>query len=146
MAHNQLENNLFQFIEMLILGLLIFVRLGVFIVPLFNETQQEGSVIITIIWIVNYLGMMIACISLLVEKCKELSKEGHKLHHKYVPFKGFTYFVTIMLTVLLFVVWGLQLTPFKDCLNDIITLCALLFSVSKDMWSAVLSGIAKKIK
>jgi len=146
MENNQLENNLFQFIAMMVLSLLIFVRLGAFILPLFIENQQDSSIIITIIWIVNYLGMMIACISLFAEKCKELSKKEHELHHKYKPFRGLTNLVAIILTVLLFGVWGLQSTAFKDCLNDVITLFALLFSVSKDMWSSLLTGIAKTIK
>lgn len=88
------------------------------------------------IWIINYAGMSIAFINILVNKCFNLKEKKSK---KYKPFVGFT-------VVLVLPVYLLQSNQYSQSLNDIITLLALFFSLSSDIWNRILNFFANIIK
>lgn len=128
------KNNMHQLIILSLIFVLIVVRISC-----------RDVVNIDWIWIVNYAGMFLALFNLLLNKCLELRKTEHKLHNKHKSFTGFTILILIT-TIGLGVVVGIcQSKKIAYCLNDVVTLLALLFSLSQNIWSSILNSIAKKI-
>lgn len=95
------------------------------------------------IWIINYAGMSIAFINILVNKCFNLKKKKSK---KYKPFVGFTVVLVVITCILVIPVYLLQNNQYSQSLNDIITLLALFFSLSNDIWNRILNFFANIIK
>lgn len=95
------------------------------------------------IWIINYAGMSIAFINILVNKCFNLKEKKSK---KYKPFVGFTVVLVVITCILVIPVCLLQSNQYSQSLNDIITLLALFFSLSNDIWNRILNFFANIIK
>lgn len=95
------------------------------------------------IWIVNYIGMGIAVLNLLANKCFELKSKNNK---KFKPFVGFTIFSLLIVCLLLIPIYFFQTNKYCQALNDIITLLALLFSLSDKIWDSILNKIVEIIK
>ena len=95
------------------------------------------------IWIINYAGMSIAFINILVNKCFNLKEKKSK---KYKPFVGFTVVLVVITCILVLPVYLLQSNQYSQSLNDIITLLALFFSLSSDIWNRILNFFANIIK
>nr|DAK13978.1 MAG TPA: hypothetical protein [Caudoviricetes sp.] len=95
------------------------------------------------IWIINYAGMSIAFINILVNKCFNLKEKKSK---KYKPFVGFTVVLVVITCILVIPVYLLQNNQYSQSLNDIITLLALFFSLSNDIWNRILNFFANIIK
>lgn len=98
------------------------------------------------IWIINYIGMGIAIINLFIAKCFKLKDKNNKNHKKYKPFVGFTIVVMIVVFIMAIPTYMAQSKPFSQCVNDIITLLALFFSLSRDIWNSILNLIVVKLK
>lgn len=124
--------NLFQFAVWIIIFILIILR-----------TFSYKSVSNNWIWIINYAGMSIAFINMLVNKCFDLKEKGNK---KYKPFVGLTVVLVAIICVLSLPVYSLQSNQYAQSINDIITLLALFFSLSNDIWDRFLNFIANIIK
>lgn len=92
------------------------------------------------IWIINYAGMSIAFINILVNKCFNLKEKKSK---KYKPFVGFTVVLVVITCILAIPVCLLQSNQYSQSLNDIITLLALFFSLSNDIWNRILNFFCK---
>ena len=95
------------------------------------------------IWIINYAGMSIAFINILVNKCFNLKEKKSK---KYKHFVGFTVASVVIIFILVIPVCLLQSNQYSQSLNDIITLLALFFSLSSDIWNRILNFFANIIK
>lgn len=95
------------------------------------------------IWIINYAGMSIAFINILVNKCFNLKEKKSK---KYKPFVGFTVVLVVITCILVIPVYLLQNNQYSQSLNDIITLLALFFSLSNDIWNRILNFFVNIIK
>lgn len=95
------------------------------------------------IWIINYAGMSIAFINILVNKCFNLKEKKSK---KYKPFVGFTVVLVVITCILVIPVYLLQNNRYSQSVNDIITLLALFFSLSNDIWNRILNFFANIIK
>ena len=95
------------------------------------------------IWIINYAGMSIAFINILVNKCFNLKEKKSK---KYKPFVGFTVASVVIICILVIPVCLLQSNQYSQSLKDIITLLALFFSLSSDIWNRILNFFANIIK
>lgn len=95
------------------------------------------------IWIINYAGMSIAFINILVNKCFNLKEKKSK---KYKPFVGFTVVLVVITCILVIPVYLLQNNQYSQSLNDIITLLALFFSLSNNIWNRILNFFANIIK
>lgn len=95
------------------------------------------------IWIINYIGMSIALMNLFIDKCIELHKTKNK---KYKPFVGFTVVVIVAIFIVSILVKNLQSSVHVSSVNDIITLLALFFSMSDNIWSSLLNIIVKIIR
>lgn len=95
------------------------------------------------IWIINYAGMSIAFINILVNKCFNLKEKKSK---KYKPFVGLTVVLVFIICILAIPVCLLQSNKYSQSLNDIITLLALFFSLSNDIWNRILNFFANIIK
>lgn len=98
------------------------------------------------IWIVNYIGMGIAAINLLITKCFQLKNKANKNHNKYKPFIGFTIVVMLLIFAISIPVYMAQTTIAAQCVNDVITLLALFFSLSRDIWNSVLNLIVNRLE
>lgn len=90
-----------------------------------------------------YAGMSIAFINILVNKCFNLKEKKSK---KYKPFVGFTVVLVVITCILVIPVYLLQNNQYSQSLNDIITLLALFFSLSNDIWNRILNFFANIIK
>ena len=129
---NNLESGIFQVIIWVIILVLIVVRIiG------YNVAENDW------IWFVNYAGMAIALINMLLNKCFQLRGNRNK---KYKPFVGFTIFMAIIVCIIGFWVYSLQSTKYYYCVNDVITLLALFFSLSYNVWDYILNGIVHILK
>lgn len=119
-----------------IFQLIVFVTILIFIITriLCYATKADSW-----IWIINYIGMCIALINLLIQKCIKLKSE---LHKKYKSFKGLTIIIVCILCALVIPLYVWQEESISYCLNDVITLCALFFSLSTDIWNYILGIIA----
>lgn len=123
---------LFQLIVWIIILILIVVR--IFTYKIISNNW---------IWIINYAGMAIAFINILVNKCFKLKE---KVSKKYRPFVGLTVVLVIIICVLSIPVYSLQRNQYSQSLNDIITLLALFFSLSSDIWDRILNIFANIIR
>lgn len=94
------------------------------------------------IWIINYIGMALAIINLLIDKLFTLDKNNNS---KYVPFVGLIVLTIIILIIVCLFVYLFQKNKYAQSLNDIITLLALFFSLSKSCWDKILNAIIKII-
>ena len=130
--NNNFNYNIIQFIIFCSMMLLLFFRILGFKSPKNNS-----------IWIINYIGMGIALINLFINKCIELHKISSK---KYKPFVGFTIVVIIIIFIVSIFIYNLQSSQYVSSINDIITLLALFFSLSDNIWSSLLNVIVKIIK
>lgn len=131
LKRNDLIYYFFQLGIWLVILILIFMR-G------FSYKQSNSNWI----WIINYIGMSIAILNLFIDKCFKLKKVNSK---KYKPFVGFTVCLLIALCFLSLVVFILQNKEYNQTVNDVITLLALFFSLSRDVWAHILCKISKKI-
>lgn len=95
------------------------------------------------IWIVNYIGMVVAFLNLLVNKLLLLYNKNSK---KFKAFFGFIIFMIIILVVLGFGVNKLQRTEMAATVNDVITLFALFFSLSPQIWNGLLNLIIEFVR
>lgn len=94
------------------------------------------------IWIINYIGMALAIINLLIDKLFTLDKNNNP---KYVPFVGLIVLTIIILIIVCLFVYLFQKNKYAQSLNDIITLLALFFSLSKSCWDKILNIIIEII-
>ena len=129
MKNRKLGTGLFQFAIWIIIIVLIVIRI------ISNNFAW--------VWIINYIGMVIALLNLLISKCYKLKDCSHS---KYKPFKGFTIFTTIIICLFTIPIYELQSTIYSLCVNDVITLLALLFSLPQGTWDFILDLIVKKLK
>lgn len=123
---------LFQLVIWIVILILIFVR-----VFTYKVTSNNW------IWIINYAGMSIAFINILVNKCFKLKEKNSK---KYKPFVGLTVTLVLIICLLSIPVYSLQSNQYSQSLNDIITLLALFFSLSNDIWDRILNVFASIIR
>lgn len=123
---------LFQLVVWVIMLILILLRVFTY------KTISNN-----LIWIINYAGMSIAFINILVNKCFNLKEKKSK---KYKPFVGFTVVLVVITCILVIPVYLLQNNQYSQSLNDIITLLALFFSLSNDIWNRILNFFANIIK
>ena len=123
---------LFQLVVWIIMLILILLRIFTY------KTISNNW-----IWIINYAGMSIAFINILVNKCFNLKEKKSK---KYKPFVGFTVVLVFIICILAIPVCLLQSNQYSQSLNDIITLLALFFSLSNDIWNRILNFFANIIK
>lgn len=123
-----------------------FFQIGVFIIILilivmriikYKNTNNNW------IWIINYVGMGIAILNLLANKCFKLKEQNSK---NFKPFVGFTLFLLLIVCLLSIPIYFFQTNKYSQTLNDAITLLALLFSLSSNIWDSILNKIAKIIK
>lgn len=126
------EQEIIEFITLLALFAAIIVRICTYD----NATCSW-------IWIINYIGMSWAIISLLIKKCIKLNK---KEHEKLKPLIGLTICIVFILFILFFLAKGLQTESLAAVTNNVITLLALFFSLSGRMWNIILNIIIKIIK
>lgn len=132
MKDTDFGTNLIQIVFWVILLMFIIFRI-------FNYSTKANNWI----WIINYIGMSIALINLFVNKCIMLKRSKSK---KYRPFKGLTIFVTIIMCLLSYLVKYAQSFLYADCLNDVITLLALFFSLSQNIWDYIFNKIVFILK
>lgn len=136
MTDNRSKDNfmyyLFQLVVWVIMLILILLRVFTY------KTISNNW-----IWIINYAGMSIALVNILVNKCFDLKGKKSK---KYKPFVGFTVVLVVITCILVIPVYSLQSNQYSQSLNDIITLFALFFSLSSDIWNRVLNFFANIIK
>lgn len=123
---------LFQLAVWIIISILIFMRIITY--KIISNSW---------IWIINYSGMAIAFVNILVNKCFKLKEKASK---KYKPFVGFTVVLVAIICILSLPVYSLQSNQYSQSLNDIITLLALFFSLSSDIWDRILNIFANIIR
>ncbi|MFR7559925.1 MAG: hypothetical protein ACLUVX_08715 [Lachnospira pectinoschiza] len=130
------EKNLFYYrlINFIIWVILLFC----IIIRCFTFTILDNQYI----WIINYIGMALAIINLLIDKLFTLDKNNNS---KYVPFVGLIVLTIIILIIVCLFVYLFQKNKYAQSLNDIITLLALFFSLSKSCWDKILNAIIKII-
>lgn len=102
---------LFEFAVWLILLLLIIIR------AVSYKTSENSW-----IWVVNYIGMVIAVINIFVKKFMKLKKAKNK---KCKPFIGLTVFVLVLCVAFMFPAYFSQTSDYSQVVNDVITLLAL---------------------
>lgn len=134
-THNNIES-LESYIYQIVLWFVIFILI---IFRIYNYASNADSWI----WIVNYIGMAIACLNLFVTKCLLLRKNNSK---KTKPFIGFTICICFFIIIGGILVYMCQSSSFAQCINDVITLFALFFSLSQIIWDYILNFIANKLK
>lgn len=125
-------HRLFEIAVWIVLLLLIIIR-----VVYYKTTENQW------IWIVNYLGMVIAAVNIFIKKCMKLKRAKNK---KYKPFIGLTVMVLILLILLAPLVYFFQTSDYSQTANDVITLLALFFSLSGDIWDVLLNVIVGWLK
>ena len=130
------EKNLFYYrlINFIIWVILLFC----IIIRCFTFTILDNQYI----WIINYIGMALAIINLLIDKLFTLDKNNNP---KYVPFVGLIVLTIIILIIVCLFVYLFQKNKYAQSLNDIITLLALFFSLSKSCWDKILNIIIEII-
>ena len=130
------EKNLFYYrlINFIIWVILFFC----IIIRCFTSTILDNQYI----WIINYIGMALAIINLLIDKLFTLDKNNNP---KYVPFVGLIVLTIIILIIVCLFVYLFQKNKYAQSLNDIITLLALFFSLSKSCWDKILNIIIEII-
>lgn len=129
---DSLTYRIFQFVIWLLLFVLIIFR-----VLTYKIVSNSW------IWIINYIGMGVALINLLISKCFKLRSCHHK---KFKPFLGFTLFIVAIVCILSIFVYRLQSREYSQSINDIITLLALFFSFSGDIWNGILNIFISYLK
>lgn len=129
---NKFSNNIIQLITFVVITFLIIFRC-----INYKATQDSW------IWIISYIGMEIALINLLINKCLILKKKHHK---KYRPFVGLTILIIIISIGLFIPIYLSQSNSFSFFVNDLITLFALFFSLSPVIWNSILNIFVKLIK
>ncbi len=125
-AQNKIIKTIYDFILFITLFSLIIVRL-----ILWNKDVNW-------IWILNYLGMAISSFNLLINKIVGYKDVNYS-------FLGLLIVVIIIEIILFFVINFLQSTSYADLINDIITLLAILFSISPSVWDVILNIIEQYI-
>lgn len=101
-----------------------------------------------LIWVINYSGMSLAIINLLTEFLCVLKNKNDK---RYNSFLGFCFLIFIGVIIIGFFLGLLEFFNFfpqktSKLINDIITLLAVFFSLSNDVWLVVLDKISSKLK
>lgn len=125
-AQNKIIKTIYDFILFITLFSLIIVRL-----ILWNKDVNW-------IWILNYLGMAISSFNLLINRIVGYKDVNYS-------FLGLLIVVIIIEIILFFVINFLQSTSYADLINDIITLLAILFSISPSVWDVILNIIEQYI-
>ena len=125
-AQNKIIKTIYDFILFITLFSLIIVRL-----ILWNKDVNW-------IWILNYLGMAISSFNLLINKIVGYKDVNYS-------FLGLLIVVIIIEIILFCVINFLQSTSYADLINDIITLLAILFSISPSVWDVILNIIEQYI-
>lgn len=129
---NSIEDGIWQIIIWVILLILIIIRF-----------TDDSILPANWIWIINYIGMCVAFLNLFIEKCNKLRDKNHK---NFKPFLGLTILISIAVCILGVGVGMLQSTKNKDCINDVITLLSVFFSLSKNIWDSILNWVVKHLK
>ena len=125
-AQNKIIKTIYDFILFITLFSLIIVRL-----ILWNKDVNW-------IWILNYLGMAIASFNLLINRIIGYKDVSYS-------FLGLLVVVIIIEIILFFVINFLQSTSYVNLINDVITLLAILFSISPSVWDVILNIIEQYI-
>lgn len=125
-AQNKIIKTIYDFILFITLFSLIIVRL-----ILWNKDVNW-------IWILNYLGMAIASFNLLINRIIGYKDVNYS-------FLGLLVVVIIIEIILFFVINFLQSTSYVNLINDVITLLAILFSISPSVWDVILNIIEQYI-
>jgi hypothetical protein len=125
-TQNKIIKTIYDFILFITLFSLIIVRL-----ILWNKDVNW-------IWILNYLGMAIASFNLLINRIVGYKDVNYS-------FLGLLIIVIIIEIILFFVINFLQSTSYVDLINDVITLLAILFSISPSVWDVILNIIEQYI-
>lgn len=129
------ENLMYNFFQLAIWIIILFL--------IFLRLYKYQALSNNWIWLINYVGMGIALLNLLVGKCFKLRQQKNK---KYKPFVGFTTVVLILVCCLGIVVYFWQSSVYSQSVNDVITLFALFFSLSEHIWNFILDFLVKIIK
>lgn len=125
-TQNKIIKTIYDFILFITLFSLIIVRL-----ILWNKDVNW-------IWILNYLGMAIASFNLLINRIVGYKDVNYS-------FLGLLIIVIIIEIILFFVINFLQSTSYVNLINDVITLLAILFSISPSVWDVILNIIEQYI-
>lgn len=125
-TQNKIIKTIYDFILFITLFSLIIVRL-----ILWNKDVNW-------IWILNYLGMAIASFNLLINRIVGYKDVNYS-------FLGLLIIVIIIEIILFFVINFLQSTSYVNLINDVITLLAILFSISSSVWDVILNIIEQYI-
>lgn len=125
-TQNKIIKTIYDFILFITLFSLIIVRL-----ILWNKDVNW-------IWILNYLGMDIASFNLLINRVIGYKDVNYS-------FLGLLIVVIIIEIILFFVINFLQSTSYVNLINDVITLLAILFSISPSVWDVILNIIEQYI-
>lgn len=125
-TQNKIIKTIYDFILFITLFSLIIVRL-----ILWNKDVNW-------IWILNYLGMAIASFNLLINRVIGYKDVNYS-------FLGLLVVVIIIEIILFFVINFLQSTSYANLINDVITLLAILFSISPSVWDVILNIIEQYI-
>lgn len=125
-TQNKIIKTIYDFILFITLFSLIIVRL-----ILWNKDVNW-------IWILNYLGMAIASFNLLINRVIGYKDVNYS-------FLGLLIVVIIIEIILFFVINFLQSTSYVNLINDVITLLAILFSISPSVWDVILNIIEQYI-
>lgn len=125
-TQNKIIKTIYDFILFITLFSLIIVRL-----ILWNKDVNW-------IWILNYLGMAIASFNLLINRVIGYKDVNYS-------FLGLLIVVIIIEIILFFVINFLQSTSYVNLINDVITLLAILFSISPGVWDVILNIIEQYI-
>lgn len=125
-TQNKIIKTIYDFILFITLFSLIIVRL-----ILWNKDVNW-------IWILNYLGMAIASLNLLINRIIGYKDVNYS-------FLGLLVIVIIIEIILFFVINFLQSTSYANLINDVITLLAILFSISPSVWDVILNIIEQYI-
>lgn len=118
----------------LIYDMLVFVILIIVVIMRLLAKNQVNW-----IWIINYLGMVIAGINLMTNRI---------IDNKTSQAGSLTVLIIIIIFIyaaLFFVINFCQKTDFSDLINDIITLVAVLFSVAPNVWDMIFDVIEQYI-